>query len=263
MTGIPVQLSAALDVLPRWLPTVAVAAGFSLLLIGLFDRLLAGLIGERRTYSRRVGFAAAVSFAASVAGATYVTIVRRDLVLLFALFVFVCGRCVQGAVTARIVQKVLDFVLTDSDGVSDAPLRVRAIDYLASRLRSKAKIVVAVGIIVSYTGLSIAGVFLVGNGNLTEAIRRLWVGIFFVTLAQLSFDARHFAHRVSWTATLGLVVATAGAFLYNPLGTSGVVSALAPYLESPIPEWTRRPLGAVGFLFGVFFWCVFYVRSVR
>lgn len=263
MTVPPIQLSTLLDVIPRWLPTAAVAAGFSLLLIGLFDRLLVGTLGERRTYSRPLGFTAAAAFAAGVAGATYVTVVRRDLVLLFALFVFACGRCVQGAVTARVIQKLLDFFLTGSEEGSDAPLHARGIDYLASKLRSKAKIVVAVGIIVSSTALSIAGVFLVGNGNLTEAIRRLWVGIFFVTLAQLSFDARHFAHRVSWTATLGLVVATAGAFLYNPLGTSGVVSALAPYLESPIPEWTRRPLGAVGFLFGILFWCVFYVRSFR
>lgn len=261
MISEPIQLSAALEVIPPWLPTGAVAVGFTLLLVGLFDRLLAGTLGGWRTYSRPFALAATALFAASVAGATYVTVLRRDLTLVFALFVFVCGRCVQGAVAARIIQKVLDFFLTGSDGSTGDRLWVQALDYLVARLRSKAKIAAAVGGITAYTALSVLAVFVLGDGGVTEAITRFWIGFFFVTLARLAFDARYFAHRVSWTASVGLVVATAGAFLYSPLGTSGPIAALAPFLENPVPDWTRRPLGAVGFLFGVGFWCVFYVRS--
>ncbi|WP_436909453.1 hypothetical protein [Halosimplex marinum] len=265
MTGTSLQLAAALEVIPPWLPTAAVAGGFLLLLAGLFDRLLANALGGWRSYSRPFGFAAAALFAASVAGATYVTVVRRELALLFALSVFVCGRCVQGAITARIVQKVLGFVLDGSGeggrGDSVAALLRSGVDYLVSRLLDKAKLFAAVGVIAAYTASSMVAVFVVGDGSVAEALERFWIGVFFLTLAGVSFDARYFAHRVSWTATLGLVVATTGAVLYSPAGTSGLVATLSPYLQNPVPDWTKYPLGAVGFLFGVSFWSFFYVRS--
>lgn len=266
MTGTPLQLTAALEVIPAWLPTVAVAGGIYLLLVGLFDRLLANALDGWRTYSRPFGFAAAALFAASIAGATYVTVVRRDLVLLFVLFVFTCGRCIQGAITARIVQRVLEFVLDgegSDGGTSLLSLARQGVEYLLSRLLDRAKLFAAVGVITVYTGLSMVGVFLVGDGGVAEALERFWVGLFFLTLARLAFDARYFAHRLSRTATVGLIVATAGAFLYSPVSAAGLASTLSPYLENPVPDWTTYPLGVVGFLFGLFFWAVFYVRSRR
>jgi hypothetical protein len=58
-----------------------------------------------------------------------------------------------------------------------------------------------------------------------------------------------------------MVLATSGAFLYSPVGFSTFTAALAPYLNNPIPDWMRWPLGVAGFVFGIIFWAIFYSKK--
>lgn len=255
------QLSSVLEVIPGWLPSLTIAAGFSLLSIGMAERYLHGYFGHWEEYSRPLVLFASGCLAASVAGATYVTIRTHDLDLLFVLFIFAGGRFVQGAISARLLQRILNWLFVGTSS-SKNWLR-RAYEYVASKLRERLVVLLATGLVTTYTFLSIAAVFVLGSGAPTEAIERFWIGTYFLVVIGLVYDFRHFAHRISWTAAIGLLVATAGAVLYSPVGFSSFTDVIAPYLDTPIADWMRWPLGAIGFLFGVVFWGLFYVKSIR
>lgn len=255
---VPAQLTAFLEVLPAWLPPVAIGGGFVLLAVGVGREYVRGVFGDWSTYSPVFAAVSVGCLGVSTAGAVYVTVRTADLVLLFVFFTFVAGRVIQGAIAAKIVQKLLDFLVFDS-GSGDGRYLRRAVAYVVSKLEDRLVIGVATGVITTVTALSILGVYLVGSGETIEAVRRFWIGFFFLTVATLVFDFRYFAHRISWLPAFGLVLATAGAFLYSPAGFSSFTSVLAPYLENPLPDWTRLPLGVAGFVLGVVLWAVFYL----
>jgi hypothetical protein len=258
---LPLQLSAFLEVIPGWLPPATVATGFFLLTVGMTREYMQGLLGDWESYSSTLVVVSVVSLASATAGAVYVTLIRFDLILLFVLFTFISGRIVQGAITARIIQKLLDFFVFDSgDSGNDKGYLRAAGEYLWSKLRDRLIIMTATIILTTTTAVSILDVYYAGSGETVEAVRRFWIGLFFLTLAGLIFDFRYFAHRVSWLPAFGLVVATAGAFLYSPAGFSSFTTVLAPYLDNPIPDWMRLPLGALGFVFGVIIWAIFYLN---
>lgn len=255
----PLQLSSFLEVIPAWLPPATISGGFLILFTGMSREYYKRSFGHWRSYSPQFVAVSVVCLTLSIAGALYVTIQQNDLVLLFVFFTFLSGRIIQGAIAARIIQKILDFFFAESNSSKSLP--ARAYEYIKNKIRERAILLFSTGIITVYTTLSIVAVYTIGNGETIEAIERFWVGFFFLTITGLVFDFRHFAHRISWTAAIGLVIATTGAFLYSPAGFSSFTVALAPYLENPVPDWMRLPLGAAGSLFGVMLWAIFYTKE--
>jgi hypothetical protein len=256
---IPLQLSSFLEVIPAWLPPVTISGGFIILLTGVGKEYFKRIFNHWRMLSPQFIGISVVCFSLSTAAAAYITIQQHELTLLFVFFTFMSGRVIQGAIAARIIQKVLDFFFSESS--SSKSLLVKSYEYIKSKIRERAILLFSTGIITVYTILSIVAVYTIGNGETIEAIERFWVGFFFLTITGLVFDFRHFAHRISWTAAIGLVIATTGAFLYSPAGFSSFTVALAPYLENPVPDWMRLPLGAAGSLFGVMLWAIFYTKE--
>jgi hypothetical protein len=264
---IVLQLTAFLEVIPSWLPTAAICTGVYMMLIGMSNHYLKSYVGHVPQYTTVLGGIMVICLSTSIAGATYVSVIKQDMVLLFVFFCFVSGRMIQGAIAARIYQKVHDFFFGSSDGEDNDSLigklknsasKVPA--FVWSKLKDRLLIVTVSLIIISHTALNIFAVYAWGSGQVVQAIERFWIGFFFLTVAGITFDFRYFAHRISWTAALGLVIATAGAFLYSPVGFSNLTSVLGPYLENPVPDWMRLPLGAFGFLAGVVLWAIFYRR---
>lgn len=258
--SVPLQITSFLEVIPVWLPPVAITTGFFLISIGMTTEYFEGMFGHWDSYSPPFAFIGVVCLTSSIASAMYVSIRNQDMTLLFVLFTFMSGRIIQGAIAARIMQKVAEFFFSDS-GSSNTGLISKLYDYVKTKVRERVVLFVTISIILLHTSLSIAAVYVIGSGSTIEAIERFWIGFFFLTIAGMVFDFRHFAHRIPWTAAIGLIIATTGAFLYSPVGFSTFVGALAPYLENPIPDWMRLPLGAVGFLFGVLIWAVFYTKE--
>lgn len=254
----PLQLSSFLEVIPAWLPPATISGGFLLLLSGMGKEYYKRFFTHWRSYSPQFAAVSVVCMTLSIAGALYVTVLQNELVLLFVLFTFISGRIIQGAVAARLLQKVLDFFLTSSN--DSEPLFIKIYNYIKNNIKQRLILVLSTTIIITHTTLSIFAVYTIGSGETIEAIERFWVGFFFVTITGLVFDFRHFAHRITWTASIGLIIATTGAFLYSPAGFSTFTAALAPYLSNPIPDWMRLPLGAAGFLFGVILWAVYYTK---
>jgi hypothetical protein len=224
-------------------------------------------------YTPVIGRLSATALAGSVAGAAYVTLQQADLILLFAFLIFMSGRFIQGAITVRLFQKIVDFIQENTSyGSSSNPRKnasqtdvidviKRGASYIGSKFRDYVVILLATGTITIHTTMSIAAVYLLGSGSTIEAIERFWTGFFLLTAVGLAFDFRHFAHRLSWIAAFGMVLATSGAFLYSPVGFSTFTAALAPYLNNPIPDWMRWPLGVAGFVFGIIFWAIFYSKK--
>jgi hypothetical protein len=256
---IALQVSSFLEVVPAWLPVVTISGGICLLFAGMSNEYLSYYVGHWSAYKPQIGFLLTVALTGSIVGATYVTVIQADLVLLFVFFTFISGQLIQGAVAARIIQKVLD-ALTRSEGETEGGLLSRWIGYVVNKVKDRLIIIAVTGIISTHTTLSILAVFVIGDGRMLEAIERFWTGFLLLTIAGLSFDFRYFAHRLSWTVALGLVVAASGAFLYSPVGFSNLTAGLAPYLDNPVPDWMRLPLGAFGFFAGVMFWAIFYVK---
>ncbi|SDM14315.1 hypothetical protein SAMN04487949_1018 [Halogranum gelatinilyticum] len=272
----PLQLATFLEVLPAWLPVVTISLGICLLLTGMSNQYLSSYIGHWPAYNGLVGVVLTGSITGSVAGATYLTIVRSDLLLLFVFFTFVSGQLIQGAVAARVIEKIVTVLSEISKAVSgeaggpgqhgSATVRhylTLGVEYLVGKMKDRLLIFLVTGVISAYTTLTIVAVFVVGDGHVLEAIERFWTGFLLLTIAGVAFDFRYFAHRVSYTAALGLVIAASGAFLYSPVGFSNLTGALAPYLENPIPDWMRLPLGAFGFFAGVVLWSFFYMKLNR
>jgi len=271
---IPLQVTSFLEVVPPWLPPVAIATGHILLLVGMGSQFFDGKLGHWSAYSSAIGRLCAILLTASVAIASYITVLGEDLVLSFAFLTFMSGRFIQGAITLRFVQKILDFV--NEQFTEDAAFRKRTqtdivaksrnlvgsgVEFVGSKIRDYIVILAATGLITTHTSLSIVSVYVFGDGSTLEAVERFWTGFFILTTVGLAFDFRHFAHRLSWVAAFGMVIATAGAFLYSPVGFSTLTAGLAPYLDNPVPDWMRWPLGAAGFLFGALFWMIFYSRK--
>ncbi|KAA9400665.1 hypothetical protein Har1131_18430 [Haloarcula sp. CBA1131] len=259
------QVTAFLEVLPSWLPTVAICTGVYMMLVGMSNHYLESYVGHVPQYTSVLGSIIVISLSTSIAGATYVSVIKQEMVLLFVFFAFVSGRMIQGAITARIIQKVYGFFFglsgedsSDSLGGTLKDSASKVWWFVWSKIKDRILIITVSMIIVSQTTLSIFAVYAFGDGQLIRAIRRFWIGFFFLTVAGITFDFRYFAHRISWTAALGLVIATAGSFLYSPAGFSNLTSVLGPYLENPVPDWMRLPLGAFGFLAGFVFWAIFY-----
>ncbi|WP_152042100.1 hypothetical protein [Salinigranum salinum] len=258
---IPFQISAFIEVLPPWLPPVAMAAGFFLLLVGLIDEILYGYFGHWAEYNRPVMLAVSVFFTVSIGGAGYQTIHAQQLTLLFALMTFIGGRLIQGAVAAQLGQKLINSVLSGSSGSGRTVNQI--VGHIVSSIRQRAILLLVSGTIVVYTGASITVVVLFNTGGTRAVVERFWLGMFFLTMAELAYDFRNFAHRISWIAAIGLMIATAGAFLHSPAGFSNLTVVLTPYLSNPIPDWMRLPLGTIGFVCGVVLWATFYIRSVK
>lgn len=258
--AILLQITSFLKVIPVWLPPVAIASGFLLVSIGMGAEYFERLFGHWSSYSPPFAFFGVVCLTGSIASAMYVSINRQNLTLLFVFFTFMSGRIIQGAIAARIIQKIAKLLFSDSD-VSGSGLVSKVYHYIIKKLKQRAIVFVTTFIIIAHTSLSISAVYVIGTGNAVEAIERFWMGFFFLTISGMVFDFRHFAHRISWTAAIGLIIAITGAFLYNPVNFSAYASVLGPYLENPVPEWIRLPLGAVGFLFGVLIWAVFYTKE--
>lgn len=257
---LPIQLSSVLRVLPSWLPTVTIAIGFVLLSIGTLRQYLDGLFPHADRRASPFLLVSTVCLSTGTAGATYLTIRRHELTVLFVFFVFFSGRIVQGAVAARQIQVVIEFLLAGTR--SGGPTVVRDLyRRVVDKLKRRLLLLLVTGIITCYTLVSVAAVYVVGAGDPTAVIERLWIGFFFLMIAGLVFDFRYFAPRISWTAAVGLIIAIAGAFLYSPVGFSPILGSLSPYLTSPVPDWMRSPLGLVGFLVGVFLWAGFFVTE--
>jgi hypothetical protein len=258
------QVASFLEVVPAWLPVVTVSLGVCLLLFGIAEQYIGAHIGHWRAYTERNGILLASSLTGSIAGATYITIRQSELTLLFIFFTFISGQLIQGAVAARVIQKIIDFFRpTDGGNDSDQSLLARGYALIKSKIKDRLIIVAVTGVLLTYMTLSILSVFLLGSGEPLEAIERFWTGFLLLTITGLAFDFRYFAHRLSWPAALGLVVSASGAFLYSPVGFSSVTTALAPYLDNPLPDWMRLPLGAFGFFAGVVFWAIFYLKKTE
>jgi hypothetical protein len=243
-------------------------------MIGMVTQYLDGKMGHWPVYSPTIGRLSAVLLTVSIAIASYITVLREDLVLLFAFLIFMSGRFIQGAISLRLVQKVLDFfenaISDDSpnkrgDQTGVVGQSMRLIRNSAAFLKSKAAdyivIFTATTFITTLTTLSIVSVYVFEGGSTIEAVERFWTGFFLLTTVGLAFDFRHFAHRLSSVAAFGMVIATAGAFLYSPVGFSDLTTGFAPYLDNPVPDWLRWPLGSAGFLFGMLFWMIFYSKK--
>lgn len=264
----PLQLNSFLEVIPAWLPVVTTSIGICLLFLGMSHHYLSVYFSHWPAYNEQVGVMVAGCFTASVLFGTYLTIIKSDLALLFIFFTFISGRLIQGAVAARIIQKILDAISNGSSRGAPRGLLQwlyynvsNIFDYLVRMFKDRLIIFIATGVISTYTFLSIAAVFVIGDGDIFKAIKRFWVGFLLLTIAGLSFDFRHFSHRLPTAAALGLVIATSGAFLYSPVGFSNLTVALSPYISNPIPDWMRLPLGAFGFFMGTLFWSIFYIKE--
>lgn len=267
---VALQLSSFLTVLPSWLPTAAICVGVSLLLFGITTRYIeSGRVtaGRSAPYG---GYPMVLSITLCVAFATYVTLLKNDLVLLFVITIFFTGRIIQGAITARIIQKVLDAVAEvrkwargSRSGPHTSSVRTRVVTYVIEKLKERLMIMIASATIAGYTALSVLAVFTLGDGTVKTAIQRFWVGYFLLVVAGLVFDFRHFSHRLPWIGSIGIILAVTGAFMYDPISFSSYIKQLGPYLETPIPDWSRYPISAMGFLFGVLFWGIFYRQLDR
>jgi len=258
----PLQVASFLEVVPAWLPVITVSLGVCLLLFGMGERYIAAHLSHWKAYTERTGVLLAGSLTGSISGATYLTVRQSELTLLFIFFTFISGQLIQGAVAARIIQKIIDFFRpTDAGRDSDRSFLSRGYAFVKGKIKDRLIIVAATGVLSIYMVLSILSVFVLGSGEPLEAIERFWTGFLLLTIASLVFDFRYFAHRLSWPAALGLVIAASGAFLYSPVGFSSVTTALAPYLDNPLPDWMRLPLGAFGFFAGVVFWAIFYLKD--
>ncbi|WP_148709179.1 hypothetical protein [Haloarcula quadrata] len=262
MVHLPLQVASFLEVVPAWLPVVTVSLGVCLLLFGMGEQYIGAHIGHWKAYTERTGALLAGSLTGSIAGATYLTIRQAELTLLFIFFTFISGQLIQGAVAARIIQKIIDFFKPSDGGEgSDQSLLARGYAFAKAKIKDRLIIVAVTSVLSTYMTLSILSVFVLGSGEPLEAIERFWTGVLLLTIAGIAFDFRYFSHRLSWPAALGLVVATSGAFLYSPVGFSNVTTALAPYLDNPLPDWMRLPLRAFGFFAGVVFWALFYIKE--
>lgn len=255
------QISTLFEVIPTWLPPVAIAIGFALVSVGMGRRYLEATLGYRNEYPSRAGLLLILCLTLSVGEAVYMTIQRQELLLMFVYFIFISGKIVQGAITTYLLQKVLDFFFSSSS-VSESGYVITVWRYIKTKLKERFILFLATGTITIHTSMSIVAVYAIGSGETIDAIERFWIGFFFLTVIGMIFDFRHFAHRISWTAALGLIIAVTGAFLFNPAGFSSLTVVLAPYLQNPIPDWMRWPLGAIGFFFGVLLWAVFYWKEV-
>lgn len=262
---VPVQIASVLSVLPSWLPTAAICTGICLLLFGITNRYIElgrGPAGRSASYG---GYPMILSITLCVAGATYVTLLQNDLVLLFVITVFFSGRIIQGAITARIIQKIMDVVAEvrarargSQSGFQTASVRSRVVSYVIQKLKDRLTIMIASSTIAGYTALSVLAVFILDDGTVETAIRRFWVGYFLLVVAGLVFDFRYFSHRLPWVGNIGVILAVTGAFMYDPISFSAYIAELGPYIQTPIPDWSRYPISAIGFLFGVLFWGIFY-----
>ncbi|WP_167837489.1 hypothetical protein [Halosimplex halophilum] len=264
------QLAAWVDVIPGWVPPVTIAVGFCLISLAMGKQYFEGLFDGLSTQAPVFTMFFVTCLTVSIGGATYVTIQQEEFLLMFVFFLFVSGRMVQGAIAARIIQKVLDFfipIFSSGGGDTDLSLSAliavlkRAQSYIWSKLRTRLIIFVVTGLISFQTALSIAAVYVIGSGETADAVRRFWAGVFFLLISGMVFDFRYFAHKISWTATIGLILTVTGAFLYNPLEFSAYTGLIAPYLENPLPDWLRWPLGIIGFIAGVFMWAGFYLKE--
>jgi hypothetical protein len=256
------QVASFLEVVPAWLPVLTVSLGICLLLFGMSEQYFAAHLGHWKAYTRRNGILLSGSLTSSVAGATYLTIRQAEMTLLFIFFTFISGQLIQGAVTARVIQKISDFLKSPDSALKKGQGTLsRAYRFVKMKIRDRLIIFLVTFVLTTHTVLSILSVFILGSGEPLEAIKRFWTGFLLLTVAGLTFDFRYFSHRLSWPAALGLVIAASGAFIYSPVGFSNVTTALAPYLNNPLPDWMRLPLGAFGFFAGVVFWAIFYLKE--
>ncbi|WP_323677556.1 hypothetical protein [Halorubellus sp. PRR65] len=260
----PLQLTSFLNLIPAWLPTATLSAGTVLVLFGLTRRYVTSADGPLSSLPYH-GYPLIITVTLSVAAATYTVIQRFDMTLLFVVQIFFTGRLIQGALTARIIGKVIDAIeeihaslTTSTTKLHSQSLPERAYSYILTKLKDRLTIIIATGIISTYTTISVLAVFLIGDGVISTAIKRFWIGYFFLITAGLVFDFRHFAHRLPLLAGVGLIIAIVGAFLYQPVSFSAYLTQLGPYLETPIPDWARYPISAIGFLCGFLFWALFY-----
>lgn len=259
MLGILLQLTSFLEVIPAWLPPLVISIGFILLCFGMGRQYWNKIFTHQPALS---GIYSAVSVACltfGIAGAMFTRILEEDLALLFVLFTFISGRIVQGAISARIIQKIINLFLTETR--SSNPIFLRVLHYIWDKFKKRIVMMLVTSFILLYTTLSIAAVYLLNSGSHFEAIERFWIGVIYLTISGLVYDARHYAHRTSWIPALGLIVITTGSLLYNPAGLSSFTEAMTPFLQNPIPEWMRLPLGAFGFLIGVLIWALFYTNQ--
>lgn len=273
------QLTSWLDVIPEWFPPTIIALGFTLLTLAIGIQYFGGIFNYNQ--SRFFAFFAVTCMTASIGGAMYVTFQNDRYLLMFVYSLFISGRMVQGAIAARIFQKILDFFLpiiygnstSGNDGQTKLSQLVSwakvsrlvswAKEYIWNKIKHHLLLITITGIISLQTILSIVAVYTIGSGETIEAVERLWIGIFFLIIIGMIYDFRHFSHRISWPATIGLILAITGALLYNPIELSTYTNFVAPYVETPIPDWARWPVGTIGFLFGIIVWAIVYAKIDR
>ena len=195
MAQFPIQLASFLEVVPAWLPVATVSLGVCLLLFGMGEQYIAAHLSHWKAYTERTGVLLAGSLTGSIAGATYLTVRQAELTLLFILFTFISGQLIQGAVAARIIQKIIDFFGPNDLGRnSDRSLLSQGYEFIIGKIKDRLIIVAVTSVLSTHMTLSILSVFVLGSGEPLEAIERFWTGFLLLTIAALAFDFRYFAH---------------------------------------------------------------------
>lgn len=243
--------------MPPWLATVAVGTGLAFIFIGVSLRYLRIHTADYGNYSHQRSIVIATTVALAISGATYVSVVRHDLTLLFTLMIYLSGRLIQGALAARIVQRVLQAV----EGSRQEPITASLYQYIYTTIRDRLIFFSASCVIITATGMSIILALTSESIGTDAAIRSFWIGFFFLVVVGLMFDFRHFEHRMPRPVALGMVLAISGALLYDPVNFSSITAFASPYLSTPIPDWARAPIGWFGFFAGLGIWALYYTRE--
>lgn len=252
-------LQAFLPPVPWQLPALAVGVGFVLMAAGISNSIAAGNLDHWRELYPTERFLIVGLLTIGVLLAVIPAFQSRNLVWYYVMFLVVVGRSIEGALIVRFFTKIFSFLY----GSSNRSLWDRIIRKLSDRA-----VRIVFTLLVTSSMILVIVVAFIRNSTL-EALR--WtaiaytVGRFGIVSITVIYQLKDVVDRFEmlnlksgWLITSGLVLAIAGAEVFDFPPFLGFVQIPTRVLQSPTGEFVVRFAGFIGLLVGMLVALVFF-----
>jgi hypothetical protein len=253
------QLQPFLPPVPWQLPALAVGIGFVLMFAGISGSLAAGNSTHWRELYSTERFLIVGLLTVGILFAAIPAFRSRGLLWYYAMLLVMVGRGIEGALIVRFFTKVFSFVYM----TSNRSLR----DRIVQKFKDRVVRITLTSFVTIMMALVIASAFIM-NSTL-EALR--WTAIAYTmgrfgivsisVIYQLKDVVDYFEMlnpRFGWFIISGLVLAIAGAEVFDFPPFFGFVQVPTRVLESPTGEFVVRFAGFVGLLVGMLVAFIFF-----
>lgn len=248
------QLESFLPPRPALLPPLAILVGFLLMIIGMTRSLLRRMIPEPTQAIRHEMYLIAGLFGIGIVGTAIPVFHRLNMWWFFALYLFVLGRVIEGAITIRFLQKVMYFFAERS---------------LPGGLRSKLWRFVLGGLLIAImTGAILWEIFSnPSEESISEILFIFTWGVFYLALLGVIYELKPVVANLatspsaSLLITTGLVLMIGGTTIYDFLPLISTVQIPSPHLQDPTGAWFAHSIGQIGYVLGAILAVILFIRT--